>query len=69
MKFLADMGVSPLTVKRLKEEGYDAVHLSEEGLISSRLFTVISECAENFNNGAIIIVEDYRYRVRNLPLN
>lgn len=121
MKFLADMGVSPLTVKRLKEEGYDAVHLSEVGLIrmpdseilakakqesrivltfdldftdllaaskdnlpnviifrlkttlpnfvSSRLFTVISECAENFNNGAIIIVEDYRYRVRNLPLN
>lgn len=120
MKFLADMGVSPLTVKELKEAGYDAVHLSEEGLmrmpdsqimakakqearivltfdldftdllaaskdnlpsviifrlkktrpsfVNSRLFTVLSECSENLNNGAIIIVEDYRYRVRNLPL-
>lgn len=120
MKFLADMGVSPLTVKELKEVGYDAVHLSEQGLmrmpdsqimakakqesrivltfdldftdllaaskdnlpsviifrlkktrpsfVNSRLFTVLSECSENLNNGAIIIVEDYRYRVRNLPL-
>ncbi len=120
MRFLADMGVSPLTVKVLSEEGYDAVHLSEQGLfrmtdseimvkakqesrivltfdldftdllatsrdnlpsviifrvkntlpnfITSRLLTVLSECRENLRNGAIIIVEDYRYRVRNLPL-
>lgn len=120
MKFLADMGVSPLTVKKLKEAGYDAVHLSEQGLmrmpdslimakakqesrivltfdldftdllaaskdnlpnviifrlkrtrpdfVNSRLFIVLSECSKNLNNGAIIIVEDYRYRVRNLPL-
>ena len=32
MKFLADMGVSPLTVKALSQQGYDAIHLSEEGL-------------------------------------
>ena len=32
MKFLADMGVSPLTVKRLKQEGYDAIYLNEQGL-------------------------------------
>ena len=32
MKFLADMRVSPLTVKKLNQEGYDAVHLSEQGL-------------------------------------
>ncbi|CAD5925990.1 DUF5615 family PIN-like protein [Planktothrix agardhii] len=32
MKFLADMGVSPLTVKVLRQQGYDAVHLSEQGL-------------------------------------
>ena len=108
MKFLADMEVSPLTVKKLKEKGYDAVHLSEEGLfrmsdseimakakeesrivltfdldftdllaasqhnlpsviifrlkttlpnfVSSRLFTVISECVENLNNGAICLL-------------
>ncbi|BAQ61156.1 hypothetical protein GM3708_1562 [Geminocystis sp. NIES-3708] len=32
MKFLADMGVSPLTVKALSQQGYYAIHLSEEGL-------------------------------------
>lgn len=120
MKFIADMGVSPLTVKKLQEAGYDALHLSEQGLmrmpdnlimekakqesrivltfdldftdllaasqdnlpsviifrlkktlptfVNSRLLTVLSECGENLENGAIIIVEDYRYRVRNLPL-
>lgn len=32
MKFLADMGISPRTVDRLQEWGYDAVHLHELGL-------------------------------------
>ena len=32
MKFLADMGISPRTVAKLKREGYDAVHLVEERL-------------------------------------
>jgi predicted nuclease of predicted toxin-antitoxin system len=32
MKFLADMGISPRTVNWLKNRGYDAVHLVEEGL-------------------------------------
>lgn len=32
MKFLADMGVSPSTVRSLNQAGYDAVHLSEQGL-------------------------------------
>ncbi|MBD2778515.1 DUF5615 family PIN-like protein [Iningainema tapete] len=32
MRFLADMGISPRTVNWLKEAGYDAVHLVEEGL-------------------------------------
>ena len=36
--------------------------------VNSRLFPVLSECSENLKNGAIIIVKDYRYRVRNLPL-
>ena len=33
MKFLADMGVSLLTVKKLRDNGYDAIHLSEQGLM------------------------------------
>jgi predicted nuclease of predicted toxin-antitoxin system len=32
MKFLADMGISPRTVTWLRNAGYDAVHLGEEGL-------------------------------------
>ena len=32
MKFLADMGISMRTVERLREQGHDAVHLSEEKL-------------------------------------
>ena len=32
MKFLADMGISPLTVDFLNQQGYDAKHLSSEGL-------------------------------------
>ncbi len=32
MKFLADMGISPKTVRFLRKLGYDAIHLSDEGL-------------------------------------
>ncbi|MCG3139681.1 MAG: hypothetical protein HDKAJFGB_00575 [Anaerolineae bacterium] len=32
MKFLANMGISPLTVAFLREQGHQAVHLHEQGL-------------------------------------
>lgn len=32
MKFLADMGISPATVKWLNQQGHDAKHLTEERL-------------------------------------
>lgn len=32
MRFLADMGVSITTVKSLRAEGHDAIHLREENL-------------------------------------
>ncbi len=32
MKFLADMGISPRTVNCLRNQGYDAIHLVEQGL-------------------------------------
>lgn len=32
MKFLADMGISPGSVRFLRELGHDAVHLHEQGL-------------------------------------
>ena len=32
MRFLADMGISPATVRDLREQGYPAIHLMEEDL-------------------------------------
>jgi predicted nuclease of predicted toxin-antitoxin system len=32
MKFLADMGISPHVVDGLRQQGHDAVHLSEQNL-------------------------------------
>ena len=32
MNFLADMGISPRVVEELRQKGYDAVHLLDEGL-------------------------------------
>ena len=32
MKFLADMGISPRVISALRERGFDAIHLQEQGL-------------------------------------
>ena len=32
MKFLADMNISPGTARALRQRGYDAIHLREQGL-------------------------------------
>jgi len=49
------MGVSMSTVLTLREQGHEAVHLREENL-------------GHLPDGAIIIVEDARYRLRRLPV-
>jgi len=33
VRFLVDMGLSAAVARWLREQGYDAVHLSEEGLV------------------------------------
>jgi predicted nuclease of predicted toxin-antitoxin system len=33
VRFLADMGISPATVRHLRNLGHDAIHLADEGLI------------------------------------
>lgn len=120
MKFLADMGVSPLTVQALRQRGYDAVHLMDERLerlpdpqimvkamqekrivltfdldfgdllaasadilpsviifrlktptpaiTTERLLAALSEFESALMNGAILTVEDKRYRLRHLPI-
>jgi predicted nuclease of predicted toxin-antitoxin system len=38
------------------------------GAVNPRLFRVINDCENELASGAIIIVEDERYRVRRLPI-
>ena len=121
MKFLADMGISPVTVQSLCQEGYNAIHLHEEGLerlpdsailekarqegriiltcdldfgellaasnqalpsviiflrlpnytpayITSRLLDALSEYSQELVAGAILTIEETRYRLRRLPI-
>lgn len=120
MKFLADMGVSPLTVNALLTQGYDAIHLSEEGLfyladsliiskakaenrviltfdldfgellafsgdtfpsviifrlekanpdyVLSKLNPILQKYQDVLQSGAIIVIKDNSYRIRNLPI-
>jgi predicted nuclease of predicted toxin-antitoxin system len=120
MRFLADMGVSPLTVEALRQNGYEAVHLIEEGLerlpdpailqkakqeerivltfdldfgdllaasadvlpsviifrlknttpafVSAWLLEILSQCGQDLATGAILTVQDNRYRLRRLPI-
>lgn len=120
MKFLADMGIAQSTVKWLREQGHDAVHVrdfhmykaSDEEIIAKarqqgstvltcdldfgdimaatgeklpgviifrlenskpvninkRLKQVLQESSTALLEGALIIVEDARHRVRLLPV-
>lgn len=120
MRFLGDMGVSQQVVEWLRTNGYDAVHLRDEGLqrlpngeifqkagreqrivltfdldfgeilagsagqivsvvlfrlrntrtnfVIQRLDAVLNQSSADLLQGAIVIVEDGRHRVRKLPI-
>ena len=120
MRFLANAGISPLTVQFLSELGHDAVHVRTLGLerasdaelvdraredssvlitfdldfgdilalgvldkpsviifrladqraqaVNQRLATVVAAQLAELESGALILVEDTRYRVRKLPI-
>ena len=105
----------------MKNQGYDAIHISEEGLfrmrdaeilekackegrviltfdldfadllaasveilpstiifrlkktfpdfVSARLLSVLSDCKDELESGALVTIEDGRYRLRHLPIN
>jgi hypothetical protein len=63
VKFLAYMGVSMTTVDLLRQGGEAAVHMRDEGL-----HRLPDACRAELERGAIIIVEDERYRLRRLPI-
>jgi predicted nuclease of predicted toxin-antitoxin system len=120
MRFLADAGLSPVTVDFLIQLGHEAVHvrtlrmqrapdpdiveraradssivltfdldfgdvlalgvldkpsviifrLSDErpASVNQRLATILEERSSDLESGALILVEDMRYRVRKLPI-
>jgi len=120
MRFLADAGLSPLTVDFLNELGHDSVHVRTLGLqrapdvkiiqravvdssvvltfdldvgdvlalgvldkpsvivfrlsdqraasVNARLEPLLRERASELESGALILVEDARYRLRRLPI-
>ncbi|HVL68610.1 MAG TPA: DUF5615 family PIN-like protein [Vicinamibacterales bacterium] len=120
MRFLADAGISPLSVAFLNARGHDAVGVRELGLarapdaaiveravaenrviltfdldfgdilalqvrerpsviifrlgneraeqINVRLAVILAECATELSTGALVLVEDARYRIRKLPI-
>ena len=55
MKFLADMGISPRTIAKLRREGYDAVHLVEEGLERLEDRDILAKAR---NEGRIVLTVD-----------
>ncbi len=120
MRFLADVGVSVSTVRSLRAEGHDAVHLREENLhrlpdsailakardenrtiitfdldfgdllaaagirlpsvvifrlhnqtplsVTRKLLEILPLVRTKLETGAVIIVEESRFRVRELPI-
>jgi predicted nuclease of predicted toxin-antitoxin system len=55
MKFLANMGISPDTVKFLREEGHRATHLHEEGLDRMADADILAKARQE---GAIVLTSD-----------
>ncbi|GBD08149.1 hypothetical protein HRbin22_00382 [Candidatus Thermoflexus japonica] len=55
MRFLADMGISPRTVAFLRELGYEAVHLHEEGLDRLEDAAILAKAREE---GFILLTHD-----------
>jgi predicted nuclease of predicted toxin-antitoxin system len=120
MRILADMGVDVRVVHWLRQQGYDAIHLLDEGLhrmangeifakaiienrtiitfdldfgeivafakgqrvsvilfrlhntrtshLIDRLTTVLADSMEALEEGAVVVVEESRHRVRYLPV-
>jgi len=46
MKFLADMGISPRLVAELRQKGYDAIHLQEQGLGKMRDSAILQKARD-----------------------
>ncbi len=64
MKFLADMGISPRTVAFLRAQGYESVHLREQGLERLADAAVLAKAREE---GFILLTHDLDLGNLSLP--
>jgi predicted nuclease of predicted toxin-antitoxin system len=121
MKFVADAGISPRSVKFLRDRGHNVVHVREIGMqrakdaeilelariqdrvvltfdldfgdllalglrdrpstiifrlndetadsVNTNLLTVLAQTEDDLRDGALILVQDFRYRIRRLPIS
>ncbi len=58
MKFLANMGISPDTVSWLRHQGYDAVHLHEQGLDKLPDIAILEKAR---NEGRVVLTHDLEF--------
>jgi len=68
MRFLIDMALSPKTVKFLQELGHEAVRANELGMANSLLSSSLLNIRDSLEKGSIAVIEDYRIRIRGLPV-
>lgn len=55
MKFLADMGISPSLVQKLRQQGHEAVHLYEQGLMRLPDAEILRKAQEE---GRVLLTHD-----------
>lgn len=72
MKFIADIHISPQTVKSLTDKGYKIKRVTEFLKPNAKdeeiLERVLPQIESEINKGSIIIVEEERIRIRKLPI-
>jgi predicted nuclease of predicted toxin-antitoxin system len=70
VRFLLDAGLPVSLADRLRRAGHDAVHVHDEGLARAADIDIFRVAADLpvLTTGAIVVVEDARYRVRRLPI-
>ena len=67
MRFLVDMALSPKAVHFLKNLGHEAIRANDLG-IDSLLSSSLPRIEDFLDRGSIVVIEDYRIRVRELPV-
>jgi len=66
VRFLADMGVSWRVAQHLRAHDHDVCHLSDEGLQRLPDGEIFQKATTE--QGAIVVVEENRCRIRRLPI-